>query len=70
MKGASKMVMKKTQQGALYCEEGYHFPFEQMWNDFVSTLDMNDERFRLLVEEVNFMRERIADYYEKEIKEL
>lgn len=64
------MVMKKTQQGALYCEEGYHFPFESMWNDFVSTLDMNDERFRLLVEEVNFMRERIVDYYEKEIKEL
>ena len=64
------MVMKKTQQGALYCEEGYHFPLEQMWDDFVSTLDMNDERFRLLVEEVNFMRERRANYYEKEIKEL
>ena len=64
------MVIKKTQQGALYCEEGYHFPFEQMWEDFISTLDMNDERFRLLVEEVNFMRGRIVDYYEKEIKGL
>lgn len=64
------MVMKKTQQGALYCEEGYHFPFEQMWKDFISTLDMSDERFRLLVEEVNFMREKIADYYEKEIATL
>lgn len=64
------MIMKKTQQGALYCEEGYHFPFSQMWDDFVATLDMSDERFRLLVEEVNFMRERIANYYEKEIEEL
>ena len=64
------MVMKKTQQGALYCEEGYHFPLERMWNDFVSTLDMSDERFCLLVEEVNFMRERIADYYEKELAAL
>lgn len=62
--------MKETKQGALYCEEGYHFPFEQMWNDFVATLDMSDERFRLLVEEVNYMRGKIADYYEKEIKEL
>lgn len=62
--------MKKTKEGALYCEEGYHFPFEQMWDDFVATLDMSDERFRLLVEEVNFMRERIADHYEKEIATL
>lgn len=62
--------MKETKQGALYCEEGYHFPFEQMWDDFVATLDMSDERFRLLVEEVNFMREKIADYYEKEIATL
>lgn len=62
--------MKETKEGALYCEKGYHFPFEQMWNDFVATLDMSDERFRLLVEEVNFMRGRIADYYEKEIATL
>lgn len=62
--------MKETKEGALYCEEGYHFPFEQMWKDFVSTLDMNDERFRLLVEEVNFMRKKIAEYYEKEITAL
>lgn len=62
--------MKETKEGALYCEEGYHFPFEQMWKDFVSTLDMSDERFRLLVEEVNFMRERIAEYYDKEIATL
>ena len=64
------MIMKETKQGALYCEEGDHFPFESMWNDFVSTLDMSDERFRLLVEEVNFMRGRIAEYYEKEITTL
>ena len=62
--------MLKTKQGALYCEEGYHFPFEQMWDDFVSTLDMSDERFRLLVEEVNYMRGKIADYYEKEMATL
>ena len=62
--------MKETKQRTLYCEEGYHFPFVQMWNDFVSTLDMSDERFRLLVEEVNYMRERIAGYYEKEILQL
>jgi hypothetical protein len=62
--------MKETKQGALYCEEGYHFPLEQMWNDFVATLDMSDERFRLLVEEVNYMRGKIADYYEKEIATL
>ena len=62
--------MKETKQGALYCEEGYHFPFKQMWDDFVSTLDMSDERFRLLVEEVNYMRGKIADYYEKEITTL
>ena len=62
--------MKETKQGALYCEESYHFPFEQMWDDFVATLDMSDERFRLLVEEVNFMREKIADYYKKEIATL
>ena len=53
--------MKETKEGALYCEEGYHFPFEQMWKDFVSTLDMSDERFRLLVEEVNFMREKLQN---------
>lgn len=64
------MVINKTKQGALYCAEGYHFPFEGMWNDFVATLDMDDERFRLLVEEVNFMRERITEYYKKEIAAL
>ena len=60
--------MKKTKQGVLYFTEGYHFPFPEMWDNFVKTLDMEDERFRLLVEEVDYQRKIILEYYEREIE--
>ena len=60
----------QTKEGALYFEESYHFPFPEMWDSFVKTLDMNDEKIRLLVEEVDYQRKIIAEYYEKEIATL
>ena len=63
-------TINQTKEGALYFEEGYHFPFPEMWDSFVKTLDMEDERFRLLVEEVDYQRKIIAEYYEREIATL
>ena len=56
--------IRVTKDGATYFLDSPHFVFEEQWDDFVSTLNMEDENIRLLVEEVEYQRARTAEYYE------
>ena len=60
------MKIKYTKENIplLYCDEAPHFPYKDVWRDFVSTLDMNDENIKLLVEEVEYYRKKAGKYYQ------
>lgn len=61
------MILKETKDGLFYYDEPRHFLFKEQWDDFIATLDMSDEKIKILVEEVEFLRKEVAEYYLREV---
>lgn len=58
------MKFKCTKNNIPFYKEMPHFPFESMWEDFISTLNMDDKNIKLLVDEVEYYRKKAGEYYQ------
>lgn len=59
-----KELMSVTKDGAIYFTEPPHFISKEMWQEFISKLNMDDEKIRILVEELEYLYEQAGKYYE------